>query len=64
MFRNQVLGKLDPLISLGVGFSLLVGGIVFAIWKMKKNDTAGVSTEGPLLSPQLAAPAANTFAKR
>jgi tellurite resistance protein TerC len=35
IFWNQLVGKLDPAISLGVTFSLILGGILYSLWKTK-----------------------------
>jgi tellurite resistance protein TerC len=37
IFWNQIVGKLDPTISLGVTLALIAGGVVFSLWKTK-ND--------------------------
>ena len=39
IFWNQLVGKLDPTISLGVAFALIAGGVVYSLWKTK--DGAG-----------------------
>jgi tellurite resistance protein TerC len=33
IFWNQIVGKLDPAISLGVTLALILGGILFSLWK-------------------------------
>jgi tellurite resistance protein TerC len=35
IFWNQIVGKLDPAISLGVTLSLIVGGVLFSLWKTR-----------------------------
>jgi tellurite resistance protein TerC len=35
IFWNQIVGKLDPEISLGVTLSLIAGGILFSLWKTR-----------------------------
>ncbi|MFL4996543.1 MAG: TerC family protein, partial [Microvirga sp.] len=35
IFWNQLVGKLDPTISLGVTLALIAGGVVFSLWKTK-----------------------------
>lgn len=35
IFWNQLVGKLDPAISLGVTLSLIGGGILFSLWKTR-----------------------------
>jgi tellurite resistance protein TerC len=40
IFWNQIVGKLDPTISLGVTLALIAGGIVFSLWKTKNGPEA------------------------
>jgi tellurite resistance protein TerC len=43
IFYNQIVGKIDPAISLGVTLALLTGGVLFSLWKTRSNlgrDTA------------------------
>ena len=35
IFWNQLVGKLDPAISLGVTVALIAGGIIYSLWKTK-----------------------------
>jgi tellurite resistance protein TerC len=35
IFANQIWGKIDPAISLGVTFGLLAGGILYSLWKTR-----------------------------
>ncbi|MCU0888378.1 MAG: TerC family protein, partial [Rubritepida sp.] len=35
IFWNNIVGKLDPAISLGVTLALIVGGILFSLWKTR-----------------------------
>ncbi|MBB4630701.1 TerC family protein [Sphingosinicella soli] len=35
IFWNQIVGKLDPAISLGVTLSLIAGGVLFSLWKTR-----------------------------
>jgi tellurite resistance protein TerC len=35
IFWNQLVGKLDPAISLGVTVALIAGGVLFSLWKTK-----------------------------
>lgn len=35
IFWNQLVGKLDPAISLGVTVALIAGGVVYSLWKTK-----------------------------
>ena len=37
IFWNQIFGKVDPAISLGVTLAMIAGGIVFSLWKTR-ND--------------------------
>lgn len=37
IFWNQLFGKLDPAISLGVTFTLLASGVVYSLWKTRKS---------------------------
>jgi tellurite resistance protein TerC len=38
IFWNQIVGKLDPTISLGVTLALIAGGVVFSLWKTKNEE--------------------------
>ena len=40
IFWNQLFGKLDPAISLGVTVALLAGGVLYSLWKTRKSATA------------------------
>ena len=40
IFWNQLVGKLDPSISLGVTLTLIVGGILFSLWKTRNDPPA------------------------
>jgi tellurite resistance protein TerC len=35
IFWNQIVGKVDPAISLGVTLSLIAGGVLFSLWKTR-----------------------------
>jgi len=37
IFWNQIVGKVDPAISLGVTLAMIVGGIVYSLWKTRKD---------------------------
>jgi tellurite resistance protein TerC len=37
IFWNQIFGKVDPAISLGVTLALIAGGVIFSLWKTR-ND--------------------------
>ena len=39
IFWNQIVGKLDPAISLGVTLSLIAGGVLFSLWKTRATAT-------------------------
>jgi tellurite resistance protein TerC len=40
IFWNQLVGKLDPAISLGVTVALIAGGIVYSLWKTRDERPA------------------------
>ncbi|HEV2560274.1 MAG TPA: TerC family protein [Microvirga sp.] len=40
IFWNYYFGKLDPAISLGVTLAMIAGGIVFSLWKTRKDAAA------------------------
>jgi tellurite resistance protein TerC len=40
IFWNQLVGKLDPAISLGVTVSLILGGILYSLWKTRDEPPA------------------------
>jgi len=42
IFANQLYGKIDPAISLGVTFALLAGGILFSLWRTRGTEHAAV----------------------
>jgi tellurite resistance protein TerC len=37
IFWNQIFGKVDPAISLGVTLALIAGGVVYSLWKTKEE---------------------------
>jgi tellurite resistance protein TerC len=52
IFWNQIVGKLDPAISLSVTLSLIGGGIVFSLWKTRTAARGEVDDRGlPALPP-------------
>ncbi|MGV3635998.1 MAG: TerC family protein [Pseudorhodoplanes sp.] len=52
IFWNQLVGKLDPAISLGVTLSLIGGGVLFSLWKTRAStDHNAVSSDMPAQSP-------------
>jgi tellurite resistance protein TerC len=40
IFWNQLVGKLDPSISLGVTLTLILGGVLFSLWKTRNDPPA------------------------
>jgi tellurite resistance protein TerC len=42
IFYNQIFGKMDPSISLGVTFSLLAAGVFYSLWKTRKGTETAV----------------------
>jgi tellurite resistance protein TerC len=40
IFWNQLVGKLDPAISLGVTLALIAGGVLYSLWKTKDEKPA------------------------
>jgi tellurite resistance protein TerC len=54
IFWNQLFGKLDPLISLGVTVSLLAGGVLYSMWRTSRERELAGSVDAPrttLLGP-------------
>ena len=37
IFWNQIVGKVDPAISLGVTLAMILGGILWSLWKTRKD---------------------------
>ena len=37
IFWNQIVGKVDPAISLGVTLAMILGGIFYSLWKTRKD---------------------------
>jgi tellurite resistance protein TerC len=37
IFWNQIYGKVDPAVSLGVTLALILGGVVFSLWKTRTS---------------------------
>ncbi len=51
IFWNQIVGKLDPAISLGVTLSLIAGGVLLSLWKTRAaatNETVSHGLTAPL----------------
>jgi len=54
IFWNQIVGKLDPAISLGVTLSLIAGGVLLSLWKTRAAATEETASHGltaPLPGP-------------
>jgi tellurite resistance protein TerC len=47
IFWSQIMGKADPAISLGVTLALILGGILYSLWKTRSEPVAA----GPPWSP-------------
>jgi tellurite resistance protein TerC len=62
IFWNQMFGKFDPLISLGVTAALLIGGVLFSIWKSRTDEVVLGAGHRPDSPQPPAAPAANASA--
>ncbi|WP_291827512.1 TerC family protein [Bosea sp. (in: a-proteobacteria)] len=45
IFWNQIFGKVDPAISLGVTLALILGGVVFSLWKTRGQPAATTHAE-------------------
>ena len=43
IFYNQLFGKLDPAISLGVTFVLLIGGVLVSLWRTSPAVARGMA---------------------
>ena len=46
IFWNQIVGKVDPAISLGVTLSLIAGGVLFSLWKTRVTATDESTSHG------------------
>jgi tellurite resistance protein TerC len=40
IFWNQIVGKVDPAISLGVTLAMIVGGVLYSLWRTRKDTFA------------------------
>jgi tellurite resistance protein TerC len=40
IFWNQIFGKVDPAISLGVTLAMIAGGIFYSLWKTRNEPKA------------------------
>ena len=58
IFWNQIVGKADPAISLGVTLSLIAGGVLFSLWKTRTAATDEAASHG------LTAPLPDTIGTR
>jgi len=45
IFWNQVFGKVEPAISLGVTLALIAGGVFYSLWKTRNEKPAAVLAE-------------------
>ena len=51
IFWNQIVGKVDPAISLGVTLSIIAAGVLFSLWKTSSaatNENAGRNPTVPV----------------
>jgi len=44
IFWNQIMGKVDPAVSLGVTFALILGGVLWSLWKTRRDAAAALPT--------------------
>jgi tellurite resistance protein TerC len=51
IFWNQIVGKVDPAISLGVTLSIIAAGVLISLWKTRGSATVDVVGDGPAASP-------------
>lgn len=58
IFWNQIVGKLDPAISLSVTLSIIAAGVLFSLWKTRTAATDEVASHG------LTAPLPDTIGRR
>jgi tellurite resistance protein TerC len=40
IFWNQIVGKVDPAVSLGVTLALILGGILYSLWRTRSEPVA------------------------
>jgi tellurite resistance protein TerC len=40
IFWNQIVGKVDPAISLGVTLAMIAGGVLYSLWKTRNDKPA------------------------
>jgi tellurite resistance protein TerC len=58
IFWNQIVGKVDPAISLGVTLSIIAGGVIFSLWKTRAAATDEAASHA------LTAPLPDSIGKR
>lgn len=46
IFWNQIVGKVDPAISLGVTLSIIAAGVLFSLWKTRAATTDEAASHG------------------
>ena len=51
IFWNQIVGKVDPAISLGVTLSIIAAGVLISLWKTRGSATVDAVGDGPAASP-------------
>ena len=47
IFWNELVGKLNPAISLGVTLALITGGVLYSLWKTRNEQPGAGSTHTP-----------------
>jgi tellurite resistance protein TerC len=45
IFWNQIFGKVDPAISLGVTLAMILGGIFYSLWKTRNEKPQHAAAE-------------------
>ncbi len=45
IFWNQIVGKFPPELSLGITLALIAGGVLFSLWKTRRDDAATAAAE-------------------
>jgi tellurite resistance protein TerC len=43
IFWNQIIGKVDPAISLGVTLAMIAGGVAYSLWKTRDEPPAAIA---------------------
>ena len=54
IFWNQIVGKVDPAISLGVTLSIIAAGVFVSLWKTRGTAMSLSASHGPADSPHVA----------